>query len=925
MSPSTLLKAGRVIRLRRRLWRVDRVTDEEFAATPLDGRESRRLRFLRALEEANVLEGALPPPDPMRLDDPARQDLLLRATRLSLMHGSAPFLGLQRSRAIPEPYQLVPLLMTLDMSPVRLLLGDDVGIGKTIEAGLIVSELMARGSAERVLVVVPASLREQWQESLSRFFHLDTVILSGQTRPALERRLLPGESPWEAFPAVVASIDYLKKRIGEVLSHDWDVVLVDEAHVAARPHEGPWGSALQKQRWDFLEAAATSEKVQHLLLLSATPHPGHTDSFASLLSALNADCVGASGLIRRDVARRHVVQRRRKDLRVWYGDDTPFPDRCPADEVIPLGKEEQRLLGELRAYCDRLVRDREGAAIAGFVSLHLQRRALSSPQAIQKSLAERLKKLRRPARESAAYADAESIAEAEAAVTDQDSTAELADEDRWARMDRAAVRASADEIAVLEKLLRRARAIRPGHDRKLGWLLEHLPDLLGRHPRAPRVLVFTRYKHTLEYLEAMLTAEAKKGAALRGLAVFTIHGEMTLKQRREVFGGFENADSAVCIATDCISEGLDLQRGCAELVHYELPWNPNRLEQRNGRIDRYGQPEPTVGITTLVREDELDITILEVLIRKAGAIREAYGFCPVVFSSIKDLERLVAKYRPDPQLLLPFDTPAGAEEDPFDEERVRMIQEESFYGQAKVRLPEVEDALQATYRSVGAPEEIRGFVFSALDASGASVVDTPGDTLRIDLGGTSLSDLADRLEATFDPRLARDEPNLELLDIAHPLVRRLVEAVRDAAAGTHAGRVSARGSRAVREVTAILHVLARYVTASEPPVVMEELIPVVFSPYQERPPDLDPHDLLRAPAAPVPHTETELRDLCADALGAAHLPACVTAAVEDRRRLLEERQASIRALASAWAEGMDRVEVASSDWLTLTVLVPADV
>lgn len=273
------LKAGTVVRLRERLWCIDRVTGEDFEATPLDGRAGRRWRFLRALEEQNVAEGSLPQPDPRKLDDPARQDLLLRAHRLSLIQGSAPFLGLQPSRAIPEPYQLVPLLMSLDMAPVRLLIGDDVGIGKTIESGLIVSELLARGSARRVLVVVPASLREHWRESLTRFFHLDAVVLSGQTRPALERRLLPGESPWEAFPFVIASIDYLKKRTREVLSHRWDIVLVDEAHIAARPHEGPWGSALQKQRWEFLSAAAESKKVRHLLLLSATPHPGHTDSF----------------------------------------------------------------------------------------------------------------------------------------------------------------------------------------------------------------------------------------------------------------------------------------------------------------------------------------------------------------------------------------------------------------------------------------------------------------------------------------------------------------------------------------------------------------------------------------------------------------------------------------------------------------------
>jgi len=240
---------------------VDLVDDVEFAATPLDGRDVRRWRFLRSLEEGNVKPGELPPPNPEKLSDPAQQDLLLRAYRLNLIHGSAPFLGLQRSRAIPEAYQLVPLLMALNLGQrVRLLIGDDVGVGKSVEAGLIISELIARGEAERCLIVVPAGLREQWQENLSRFFHLDSVIMAGHTRPALERQLLPGQSPWDAFPIIVVSVDYLKRRIGEICSHKWDVVLFDEAHVAARPHVWAGTSQQDKERWELLQALGTSER-----------------------------------------------------------------------------------------------------------------------------------------------------------------------------------------------------------------------------------------------------------------------------------------------------------------------------------------------------------------------------------------------------------------------------------------------------------------------------------------------------------------------------------------------------------------------------------------------------------------------------------------------------------------------------------------
>src|SRR5262249_36005448 len=156
-------------------------------------------------------------------------------------------------------------------------------------------------------------------------------------------------------------------------------------------------------------------------------------------------------------------------------------------------------------------------------------------------------------------------------------------------------------------------------------LLELLPRRIQAHPRNPRVLVFTRYKDTLDYLERQLLRERQKSGPVNGVEVFRIDGDMNQADRRQAFAAFERTSRAVCIATDCISEGLDLQRACAEIIHYELPWNPNRLEQRNGRIDRYGQPETTVGIRTLVLKDPLDVTILEVLVKKAAQIREEFG------------------------------------------------------------------------------------------------------------------------------------------------------------------------------------------------------------------------------------------------------------------------------------------------------------
>ena len=923
------LKIGAVVRLRNRIWRVDRVDNREFAATPLDGRDTRRWRFLRSLEESHVKPGELPKPDANVVSDPAKQDLLLRAYRLSLIHGSAPFLGLQRSRAIPEPYQLVPLLMALDQPAVRLLIGDDVGVGKSVESGLIVSELMARGSAERLLVVVPAALREQWQETLDRFFHLEAVIMAGHTRPALERQLLPGQSPWDAYPVIVTSIDYVKKRIGEVMSHRWDIVLVDEAHIAQRPHDWTGGgdSNLQKDRWEFLEAVGKSEKVKHLLLLSATPHPGHTDCFASLLQVLNPMTVSGGGNIQRAVAQKHIVQRRRKDIQKWYGNNAPFPERVSQEPIIPLTKAELNLFERLRAYGTTLA-ETEGSNVGQWVSLHLQRRALSSPGAILASLGERRKAaVKRIAAHTVAAATNED--EAEAIVLDQDSTQDLDDETRFKRMDAAALGGTSDELQEVENLIESAKKVTIKQDGKLNRMLQILPELLKRHAKAPRVLIFTRYKDTLDYIAKALKKEAEREGSLKGVTIFTIFGDMNQKDRRGTYRAFEKTERAICVATDCISEGLDLQRACAELIHYELPWNPNRLEQRNGRLDRYGQPESKVGILTLVREDRLDITILKVLVEKAGRIRETHGFCPVMFSSARELKRLIREFGNTQQSMLPGlelnDALPGVVADDLqatEKERLTRIHDESFYGQEQIRLPEVEAALQQTYRTVGAPDEIQSFVLSALNQFNARATRQPDDTWKLDLRGTTFNDLGDELHITFDPKIARDDQDLDLLDLAHPLVRRLVESVQHVLAGTEGGRIAARGSKEVKEVTAIVHVLARFVTASEPPVLMEELIPFAFLPYGGKLASADPIALLRAAPQPLTFTQADVKEAAADTLNSAKLDQFIADSVEHRRQQLAKRQSEIARVSSAWARGMDDVSVASKDLLTLTLLIP---
>jgi len=283
---------GRVIETRERLWRVDSQHGDVLTATPIDGSGAEQHRFFVPME--SISSGRLDWPSRSIIGAPQAQDLLLRAYRLSMLHGTAPLLSLQRSRVVPKDYQLVPVVMALELRErVRMLIADDVGLGKTIEAGLIITELMARQLASRVLIVVPAALREQWKEALQYFFHIQARIISTRHRREMERELPAGASPWEQFPVLITSIDYAKQpRVkNQILEQQWDIALFDEAHLASKPHESGPNQRATTERWEFARAVATSERVRHLLLLTATPHNGYTDSFASLLDLLDEQLV----------------------------------------------------------------------------------------------------------------------------------------------------------------------------------------------------------------------------------------------------------------------------------------------------------------------------------------------------------------------------------------------------------------------------------------------------------------------------------------------------------------------------------------------------------------------------------------------------------------------------------------------------------
>lgn len=933
-----LLVPGKVIRLRERLWRVDYRDGPVFSATALDGRNNAPARFHTRLED--VQPGALPFPDAATVGDATEQALLLDAYKFSLLHGTAPILGLQRSRAIPTDFQIVPLLMALNAERVRLLVADDVGTGKTVEAGLILSELLARGRGRRILLCVPANLRDQWRDTLDTMFHIDATVVAGHLLPALERKLLPGQSVWAAHDVVIASIDYLKTRTEEVLAHQWDALVVDEAHLAAAPHAFAGRSSTDMERHAFVRTAAA--RCRHLLLLTATPHNGYSDSYQSLFEMLDptlvTDTAFGRKLNRTRARESHVVQRRRADIEAWYGQrgtKSPFPTRNSDEVIVSLKRNPdlRALIDELTGYTGDLY-GATTTSIGKWVAAHLHKRLLSSPAAFRISIDKRLNAIRRQAALDLGDQAARAAADA---TTDQVFTEddELDAAHLTARVD-LPHNAELDRLNTIKDL---AAKVTPAKDPKLAELLRLLPERMDAHPNARRVLVFTKFKDTLDYLEKNLTRAVgkAKGGLPHGTRIFTIYGDMNLAQRNATFAEFEATEQGVLVATDCISEGVNLQRACAELIHYELPWNPNRIEQRNGRIDRFHQREPFVGIRTLVLDDALDASLLYLIVQKSEQIRADYGFVPPFLANSDILlylsdpgtafrAKLRASGHLQPTL---FDEAILLESDPelarLTEESVagtdvlERVKEESFYGQTGISLTSIEDALNESRQVTGTTDQVEKFTLAALRHRHATVT-THGNVHTVTSAPSTVDDVAPAGHRfTFDTGLGVDDPTLDVVDLAHPLLRRLIDLTLDEARLPECrGRVAAHNAVLETGRAAILHVLFRYVANADPPVLLEELVPLAHrtsDPGQA----LDATVVLSAePGRGAPFVG-DVRDDAADALSAPDLNGRLDEVAAQRATMLAERHGRLTA---AWAEGLADVQPTSHDLVAITLVYP---
>lgn len=563
--------------------------------------------------------------------------LIAEARRIRLAHLFDPYLALTSSAIEALPHQITAVYgEMLPRQPLRFLLADDPGAGKTIMAGLFIKELMLRGDLKRCLIVAPGSLVEQWQDELQEKFDLRFDVVSRQMIDTAYHG-----NPFRASDRLILRLD-MASRSDEMqalldASPDFDLVIVDEAHRMSATY---FGNEVKRTK-RFLFGRKIGQNARHLLLMTATPHNGKDEDFQLFLSLLDHDRF--EGRIRdgmRAVQPKDLMRRLVKEELYWFDGRPLFPERRAYTVSYKLSSAESDLYSLVTDYVreemNRADRGGEGAARnnVGFALMSLQRRLASSPRAIWMSLKRRRERLQARLEEEQIRARGQ-LSKSLGGLSrdlDPDDLEEMPEDELEKLEDEAIDTASSArtldelsaEIISLKDLEDRAfRLCRSGEDTKwsqLAQILDQPPVYDPQTGRQRKILMFTEPRDTLDYLQEKITARLGDPEAVR-----VIHGGVPRQQRRAAVAAFNDDPKVrVLIANDAAGEGVNLQRGAHLMVNYDLPWNPNRLEQRFGRIHRIGQTE-VCHLWNLVAGETREGAVYARLLEKLEEARKSLG------------------------------------------------------------------------------------------------------------------------------------------------------------------------------------------------------------------------------------------------------------------------------------------------------------
>jgi superfamily II DNA or RNA helicase len=729
-------RPGTLVHARGREWVVlPESTGDVLMVRPVGGLDEEVVGILPAVEP--VRSATFPLPSKADVGDFMSGRLLRDAARLSTRAAAGPFRSFGRIAVEPRPYQLVPLIMALKQDTVRLLIADDVGIGKTVEASLIARELLDRGEIQRLAILCPPHLAEQWRDELRSKFHIEAELVLSSTIQRMERDLPIGVSVFDRHPFTVVSTDFIKssRRAHDFVLKCPEFVIVDEAHgctLASGVGKG------HQQRHELVKQIAADPK-RHLVLVTATPHSGNEEAFRSLLGLLDPEFQNLpSDLerneregIRRKLAR-HLVQRRRRDIEHYLRADTAFPkrlDKTP-EPTYTFSPEYQSLFDDILEFARDYVSAENGGRkqrVRYWSALALLRCVSSSPKAAAATLRRR-------------------------ATVDQAEADEVEDVGRQTVLDQDA----ADEVATLDfspgtdtedsgeatrrKLLefaRRAEAITADQDLKLQGAIKEVKALVkaGFQP-----VVFCRFVDTADYL-----AEHLRGSLPAKVRVEAVTGALPDSERETRIARLaEDGGDYVLVCTDCLSEGVNLQHQFNAVMHYDLAWNPTRHEQREGRVDRFGQPKPEVRVVTYYGSNPVDGVILDVLIRKHKTIKSDLGVTVAVPGTSEQVAEALfqgALFREQSrtggrQMSLAFIENLGPKKQAlhseWDNARERDRLTRSRFAQHVLSPDEVATELASVREAIGRSEDVATFLNTILKAANLPVT-THGKSIKVSL------------------------------------------------------------------------------------------------------------------------------------------------------------------------------------------------
>ena len=791
-------KPGDLVRARGREWVVlPELDTDRLKLRPLGGAEEDATLIYLPIEPEPPTAATFALPDPNKSGSQEAALLLRDALRLKLRAGAGPFRSFGNINVEPRAYQLVPLLMALKLDTTRLLIADDVGIGKTIEAGLIARELIDRGEIKQLAVLCPPHLCEQWQQELAEKFSIEAEVVRTGTAARLERGLRPDESIFEVYPYTVVSLDYIKsdRRRSDFLRACPELVIVDEAHTCVQSN-----TAARHQRYQLLKGLAESEPKRSMVLLTATPHSGDDEAFHNLLGLLDprfAQLAEMSegeerSLLRQELAG-HFVQRRRGDIAEWK-DTTGFPVRESREATYRLIGDWGQLFDDVLSYARTMVEQtKDGTKLqqrmSWWAALALLRCISSSPAAAVLALRTRLQAAESETELDQAASETVLDAGADDALTLDESVP-------------AGTLEAPEDAAALRRLIGRADALRgPKQDPKLKALIAEVQQLIAS---GFKPVVFCRYIATAHYIGENL----KRALPVEKTCVAAITGELTSDQREEqveALGAVGEDIVPVLVATDCLSEGVNLQRHFNAVVHYDLTWNPTRHEQREGRADRFGQASPTVRTLMLYGEDNpVDGAVLRVILRKAEKIRTELGVAvPLPTDNNKVVDAIMQAVLLQgvgssriAQMRLDFGETEAEVDQAWETAQEQITR--TVFAQRRLRPDDVLPEWRKAVSVLGGQDDVERFIRLATERLGAPLDQRNGYS-RLPVAYLP-KPLQDRLDATgFKPaaRLAFAQPaptGATYIHRAHPLVAALADYVAEQALDAGQPDLGARAS-----------------------------------------------------------------------------------------------------------------------------------